>query len=204
MPKLRGEGHWEFGAGGKLFEAVRKALGDVRIIAEDLGDFDTKSRAGLDGLLEEFGFPGMKIMQFAFGGTSEAAFLPHNYTRNWVVYTGTHDNDTAVGWWNSATESEQHFTRVYLDTDAKDIAWDLIRAVWMSVANTALTTAQDILKLGNEARMNLPGVSGPPNWCWRMQPGALNDANAARLLELTRIYGRLDLKPEPVSETEEI
>lgn len=202
--KTAREGHWEFGAGGKLFEAVRQALGDVRIIAEDLGDFDTKSRAGLDALLEEFGFPGMKIMQFAFGGTSEAAFLPHNYTRNWVVYTGTHDNDTAVGWWNSATDGEKHFTRVYLDTDANDIAWDLIRAVWMSVANTALTTAQDILKLGNEARMNLPGVSGPPNWCWRMDAGALNEANAARLLELTRVYGRLDLKPQADTETDEI
>lgn len=194
--KTAREGHWEFGAGGKLFDAVQRELGDLRIIAEDLGDFDTKSRAGLDALLKEFGFPGMKIMQFAFGGTAEAAFLPHNYTREWVVYTGTHDNDTAVGWWSSATESEKHFTRRYLNTNAQDIAWDLIRAVWASVANTALVPVQDVLKLGNAARMNLPGVSGPPNWCWRMAPGALNPENAARLLELTQIYGRHEHRTE--------
>ena len=189
--KTAREGRWKYGAGGKLFQAVNRALGDVRIVAEDLGDFDAESRAGLDALLHEFGFPGMKILQFAFGGTSEAAFLPHNYTREWVVYTGTHDNDTAIGWWNSADESEKHFTRQYLNTNAQDIAWDLIRAAWASVANTAMTTAQDILRLGNAARMNLPGVSGPPNWCWRMPPGALNDENAAQLLEMTRIYGRV-------------
>lgn len=205
------EGHWKFGAGGKLFDAVRAAFDDdapspktpkpreggervsLRIIAEDLGDFDKKSRAGLDALLKEFEFPGMKILQFAFGGTAEAAFLPHNHVRECVVYTGTHDNDTAVGWWNSATESEKHFTRQYLNTDGHDIAWDLIRATWASVANTAMTTMQDILRLGNKARMNLPGTSGPPNWCWRMFAGATNDENAARLLELTQIYGRLNL-----------
>ncbi len=200
--KTAREGHWKFGAGGKLFDAVRKHLGDVRIIAEDLGDFDTKSRAGLDALLREYGFPGMKIVQFAFGGTAEAAFLPHNYTREWVVYTGTHDNDTAVGWWNSATDSEKHFTRQYLNTDAQDIAWDLIRAAWASVANTALTMTQDILKLGNEARMNLPGTSGPPNWCWRMEQGALNDENAARLMELTQVYGRLNLDDTPKADAD--
>jgi 4-alpha-glucanotransferase len=200
--KTAREGHWKFGAGGKLFDAVRKHLGDVRIIAEDLGDFDTKSRAGLDALLREYGFPGMKIVQFAFGGTAEAAFLPHNYTREWVVYTGTHDNDTAVGWWNSATDSEKHFTRQYLNTDAQDIAWDLIRAAWASVANTALTMTQDILRLGNEARMNLPGTSGPPNWCWRMEQGALNDENAARLMELTQVYGRLNLDDTPKADAD--
>lgn len=191
------EGHWEYGAGGKLFEAVNRALGDVSIIAEDLGDFDKDSRAGLDALLKQFGFPGMKILQFAFGGTSEAAFLPHVYTREWVVYTGTHDNDTTVGWWNTASEAEKHFTRRYLNTDGQDIAWDLIRAGWASVANTALTTVQDILKLGNDARMNLPGVSGPPNWCWRLQQGALNQENAARLLDLTGLYGRLKTQELP-------
>ena len=190
--KTAREGHWAYGAGGKIFQAVNRALGDVRIIAEDLGDFDAESRAGLDALLQQFGFPGMKIIQFAFGGTAEAAFLPHNYTREWVVYTGTHDNDTAVGWWNSASESEKHYTRQYLNTDGKDIAWDLIRAAWSSVANTAMAMTQDILRLGNEARMNLPGVLGPPNWCWRMAEGALNDRDAARLMEMTQIYGRLD------------
>lgn len=194
--KTAREGKWKYGAGGKLFHAVNAILGDVRIIAEDLGDFDAESRAGLDALLQEFGFPGMKILQFAFGGTAEAAFLPHNYTRDCVVYTGTHDNDTAVGWWNSANEFEKHFTRKYLATSAHDIAWDLIRAGWMSVANTAMTTVQDILRLGNEARMNLPGVSGPPNWCWRMQEGALTERLAADLLDMTQLYARV--KPKKV------
>lgn len=193
------DGKWKLGPGGELFTEVNGALGDVRIIAEDLGDFDKASRAGLDELLHEFGFPGMKIMQFAFGGTAEAAFLPHNYTREWVVYTGTHDNDTALGWWKSASPSEQEFTRKYLHLADEDIAWDLIRAAWASVANTALTTAQDILRLGHAARMNLPGVSGPPNWCWRMADGALTDALAAELLELTRLYGRLPTEQKEAS-----
>ncbi len=200
--KTAREGKWKLGPGGELFQTVKETLGDVRIVAEDLGDFDAKSRAGLDALLQEFGFPGMKIMQFAFGGTAEAAFLPHNYTREWVVYTGTHDNDTAVGWWKSASENEKHFTRQYLNSDGQDIAWGLIRAAWASVANTAMTTAQDLLRLGNEARMNLPGVSGPPNWCWRMQDGALTDELGTRLLEMTKIYGRV--APVEIHEQEEL
>lgn len=206
--KTAREGRWRYGPGGKLFEVVRERLGDVRIMAEDLGDFDTESRAGLNALLEQFGYPGMKIIQFAFGGTAEAAFLPHNYTREWVVYTGTHDNDTAVGWWNSANDFEKHFTRQYLNIDGHDIAWDLIRTAWSSVANTAMTTVQDLLKLGNEARMNLPGVSGPPNWCWRIKPGALTDELGARLAEMTKIYGRTaplaaDEAPPPIENGEQ-
>src|SRR5581483_9329636 len=190
--KTAREGEWRYGPSGKLFYEMQKVLGDVRIIAEDLGDFDAESRAGLDALLQEFGFPGMKILQFAFGGTAEAAFLPHNYTCEWVVYTGTHDNDTAIGWWASASEAERKFTQKYLHTDGSDIAWDLMRAAWSSVANTAMTTAQDVLRLGNEARMNLPGTSGPPNWCWRMQADALNEELGGQLKEMTSIYGRLD------------
>lgn len=194
--KTAREGHWKFGPGGKLFETVNQVFGDVRIVAEDLGDFDVKSRAGLDALLQQFGFPGMKILQFAFGGTAEAAFLPHNFTREWVVYTGTHDNDTTVGWWQSASELERHFTRRYLNIDGQDISWELMRAAWASVANTAMTTTQDILRLGNQARMNLPGVSGPPNWCWRFQAGSLSQENAAQLREMTELYGRVKLEPK--------
>ncbi len=189
--KTARSGRWRYGVGEKMFEAVTLALGDVRVIAEDLGDFDKESRAGLDALMKRFGFPGMKILQFAFGGTAEVAFLPHNYTRDWVVYTGTHDNDTALGWWASASEAERTFTQKYLHTDGSDIGWDLIRAAWSSVANTAMTTAQDVLRLGNEARMNLPGTSGPPNWCWRMQADALNEELGAQLKEMTAIYGRI-------------
>ncbi len=192
-------GKWRYGPGGALFDQVQRELGDVRIIAEDLGDFDAASRAGLDELLQKYGFPGMKIIQFAFGGTTEAAFLPHNYTREWVVYTGTHDNDTAVGWWQTASPEERAFTCKYLHTDGSDIAWDLIRAAWSSVANTAMTTAQDVLRLGSEARMNLPGTSGPPNWCWRQEEGALTAALALELRDVTRTYARLP--PEAAAES---
>lgn len=185
-------GRWLYGPGARLFHAVNQVLGEVAIIAEDLGDFDTASRAGVDALKAEFGYPGMKILQFAFGGDPDDPFLPHNYTRDCVVYTGSHDNDTTVGWYQiTSTEKERDYARRYMGVDGFDIAWDLIRLAWASVANTAMTTTQDLLSLGHEARMNLPGSSGAPNWCWRVLPGALTDAIAAHLRELTFIYGRL-------------
>ncbi len=183
-------GRWVYGPGADLFHAVVAALGEVAIVAEDLGDFDEESRAGLDALLSEFGYPGMKVLQFAFSGP-ENPFLPHNYTRDAVVYTGTHDNDTTVGWWEvTSTEEARDYARRYIPTDGTDIAWDLIRLAWASVAHTAITPVQDLLRLGHEARMNNPGLSGPPNWCWRMRPGALTEEVAGRLRELTQIYGR--------------
>ncbi|GAB4535397.1 MAG: 4-alpha-glucanotransferase [Anaerolineae bacterium] len=186
------KGRWLYGPGAELFHAVTAALGKVAIIAEDLGDFDAESRAGVDALQAEFGYPGMKVLQFAFGGGPADPFLPHNYTRDFVVYTGTHDNDTVVGWYQvTSTEGERDYARKYLASDGSDIAWDLIRLAWSSVANTAMTTAQDLLSLGHEARMNMPSTVGPPNWCWRLVPGALNDGIAKRLLELTAIYGRM-------------
>jgi 4-alpha-glucanotransferase len=186
------EGRWLYGPGAGLFHAVTHALGKVAIIAEDLGDFDAESRAGVDALQNEFGYPGMKVLQFAFGGGPGDPFLPHNFTRDFVAYTGTHDNDTVIGWYQvTSTEGERDYARKYLAVDGSDIAWDLIRLAWSSVANTAITTAQDLLSLGHEARMNLPSTVGPPNWCWRLQPGALSDDIGARLLELTAVYGRM-------------
>ena len=186
------KGRWLYGPGADLFHAVTAALGEVAIIAEDLGDFDEESRAGVDALQAEFGYPGMKVLQFAFGGGPDDPFLPHNFTRDFVVYTGTHDNDTVVGWYQvTSTEEERDYARKYLARDGSDIAWSLIRLAWSSVANTAMTTVQDLLSLGHEARMNLPSTVGPPNWCWRLQPGVLNEWSAKRLLELSGIYGRL-------------
>ena len=186
------EGRWLYGPGAGLFHAVTHALGKVAIIAEDLGDFDAESRVGVDALQNEFGYPGMKVLQFAFGGGPGDPFLPHNFTRDFVVYTGTHDNDTVIGWYQvTSTERERDYARKYLAVDGSDIAWDLIRLAWSSVANTTITTAQDLLSLGHEARMNLPSTVGPPNWCWRLQPGALSDDIGARLLELTAVYGRM-------------
>lgn len=150
-----------------------------------------QNRAGVTALQNEFGFPGMKVVQFAFSSGPDDPFLPHNFAHDFVAYTGTHDNDTAVGWYqDSSTERERNYARKYMRCDGSDIAWDLIRLAWASVANTAMTTAQDLLGLGHVARMNTPSTVGPPNWCWRALPGALNDAVATRLLELTAIYGR--------------
>lgn len=185
------KGRWLYGPGAGLFRAVTAALGEVAIIAEDLGDFDTASRAGLDQLMADFGYPGMKILQFAFAGGPRDPFLPHNFSRDCVAYTGTHDNDTAVGWYQAtSTEKERAYARQYLNSDAADIAGDLIRLGWASAAQTAMTTAQDLLRLGHEARMNTPSTVGPPNWCWRLTPGALTPELGAWLRELTRIYGR--------------
>ncbi len=185
------KGEWLYGPGADLFHAVTAALGDVAIIAEDLGDFDKPSRAGVDALQREFGFPGMKVLQFAFGDGVTDPFMSHNFTRDYVAYTGTHDNDTTVGWYQqTSTEKERDYARRYMASDGSDIAWDLIRLGWASVANTAMTTAQDLLSLGHWARMNTPSTLGAPNWCWRMRDGALNDGIAARLKELTEVYGR--------------
>ena len=184
-------GHWSYGPGNDLFHAVTATMGDVTIIAEDLGNFDSESRAGVDALQTEFGYPGMKVLQFAFSGGPGNTFLPHNFDPDCVVYTGTHDNDTTAGWYQvTSTESERDYARKYLGRNGADIAWDLIRLAWGSVANTAMTTVQDLLSLGHELRMNTPGTVGPPNWCWRLLPGVLTDDIAARLLELTAIYGR--------------
>jgi 4-alpha-glucanotransferase len=187
------KGRWLQGPGADLFEVVTAALGEVAIIAEDLGDFDDESRAGVDALQAQFGYPGMKVLQFSFGAGPVDPFLPHNYTSpNWVVYTGTHDNDTVRGWYKeSSTEAERDYARKYLGSDGSDITWDLIRLAWASTANTAMTTTQDLLNLGHNARMNTPSTIGPPNWCWRLLDGALTDDIGQRLLELTAIYGRL-------------
>jgi len=185
------EGEWHYGPGADLFEAVTKKLGDVDIIAEDLGDFDAESRAAVDALEQQFGYPGMKVLQFAFGSGPSDPFLPHNYTPECVAYTGTHDNDTVVGWYEvTSRKGEREYARRYLDSDGSDMEWDFVRLAWSSVANTAITTAQDLLGLGNEARMNLPGTVGPHNWTWRLREGELTRAVAERLREVTEIYGR--------------
>jgi 4-alpha-glucanotransferase len=186
------KGRWLYGPGADLFHAVTAAQGKVAIIAEDLGDFDAESRAGVDRLQAEFGYPGMKVLQFAFSGDPADPFLPHNHTPEAVVYTGTHDNDTTVGWYQvTSTDRERDYARRYLGRDGSDIAWDLIRLAWASVAHTAITPVQDLLGLGHTSRMNTPSTVGPPNWCWRLPPGALGGEVAQQLRGLTTIYGRM-------------
>lgn len=181
-------GEWRKGPGMKLFKAVKAALGKRRIIAEDLG-FITKEVAKL---LKASGYPGMKVLEFAFDPEGTSNYLPHNFTSpNCVCYTGTHDNETAAGWVKSATRAERKFAREYLNVKRnKDIPRGMIRAAWASIAETAIAQMQDLLGLDSAARMNIPSTLGG-NWQWRMADGALTDELAEELRELTRIYGRL-------------
>ena len=190
-------GRWVKGPGAALFEALREALGDLPIVAENLGVITPE----VEALRERFGFPGMAVLQFAFGRDPEAAqFQPHNYPRNRVVYTGTHDNDTTAGWWTSSGEGdstrsgeevrdEHERALAYLDAEGRQIHWAFIRAALASVADTAIVPLQDVLGLGNEARMNLP-ASASGNWRWRFAEGALTDEVRDRLRRLADLYGR--------------
>ena len=184
--KLTAEiGRWVPGPAANLFDAIQKELGDLPIIAEDLGVITPDVVA----LRDKYGLPGMKIFQFAFTNDPKDPFLPHNYPGHCVAYTGTHDNDTARGWYESAPEKERDFCRRYIARSGQDISWDMIRVVWSSVAIMALAPMQDLLNLGNEARMNFPSrASG--NWFWRMTPNALTPQLLARVKEVNYLYGR--------------
>lgn len=178
-------GRWVKGPGADLFHAIRNALGDLPIIAEDLGVITPD----VVELREKFRLPGMKVFQFAFSTDPLDPFLPHNYVENCVAYTGTHDNDTAIGWYKSAPEKERDFIRRYLGRSGEDIAWDMIRAVWSSVAVFSLAPMQDMLSLDTEARMNLPGrASG--NWTWRIPADALHPGLIERLKQINFLYAR--------------
>jgi 4-alpha-glucanotransferase len=179
-------GHWEVAPGGEVFAAARRALGEVPVIIEDLGVITPDVIA----LRELLGFPGMNVLQFAFENDPRNVYLPHNYRRNSVVYTATHDNQTTVGWFQARPEHERAAVQTYLGRDGSDIAWDLIRVAWASVANTAIAPMQDVLRLGDEARMNIPGQA-VGNWSWRMSPSHLDATLADGLRELTHAYGRI-------------
>lgn len=185
-------GRWVKAPGKRFFKAIEKQLGELPIIAEDLGVITPEVRA----MRDSFNFPGMKILQFAFGGELNSDFLPYNFeTSNCVVYTGTHDNETTVGWYKNASEKEKDHVRRYLAVSGHDIAWDLIRLAWASVADTAIAPLQDLMSLGNEARMNFPGQVGS-YWTWRFTPDMLHDHLKHRLQEMTHLYGRVPQKNE--------
>ncbi|HSH01076.1 MAG TPA: 4-alpha-glucanotransferase [Anaerolineae bacterium] len=179
------KGRWVAGPGSDLFIKLREALGELPIIAEDLGLITP----GVEALRDEFDFPGMKILQFAFGAENNNSFLPHMYGRNCVVYTGTHDNNTTLGWYEAASERERDHVRRYLARDGHDIVWDMIRAIWASSADTAVVPMQDLFKLGEEARMNYPGKASG-FWQWRYTADMLRIDIAHRLADLTVLYGR--------------
>ena len=179
-------GRWMPGPGRALFDAVRDSLGDLPLVAEDLG-FITPE---VHELRRAINVPGMKILQFAFAQVN-SPHLPHCYERRTVVYTGTHDNDTARGWFKNASAEERQLASTYLGVDGHgSIEWSLIRAAFTSVAQSAIVPVQDILGLGSEARMNRPG-DGMNNWSWRFAAGALTRAHAERLRHLAEITGRI-------------
>jgi 4-alpha-glucanotransferase len=194
--KTAERGRWVEAPGKQLFTAIRSTLGDLPIIAEDLGVITPDVIALRDG----FGFPGMRILQFAFSSDTKNADLPHNYEKNVVAYTGTHDNDTTVGWFKSTAgegstrtkkqiEREREFCLSYLNTKGSEINWDFIRTLFASVANTAIVPLQDVLGLGTAARMNLPNsIEG--NWSWRFEAQMLTEQLGKRLRTLSELYGR--------------
>jgi len=179
-------GHWEQGPGAAFFAALAAELGELPFLVEDLGLITDDVVA----LRRRLGLPGMKVLQFAFDGGPDNAYLPHNYEADCVVYPATHDNQTTIGWFHSRPEWERANIQRYLGKDGSDIAWDLIRLALASVANTALLPLQDVMRLGDEARMNTPGRTDG-NWRWRYLPHQLHPGLAAGLVELTATYGRI-------------
>lgn len=179
-------GRWAPGPGIRLFNAIYEALQDLPIIAEDLGEITPD----VIELRENLNLPGMKVLQFAFQTDPTDPFLPHNYPVNCVAYTGTHDNDTSVGWYRSISEKERDFSRRYMARSGEDIAWDMIRAIWSSAAGFTLAPMQDFLGLGTAARMNMPGRPGG-NWSWRVNADDLSDQLRDRIRETNYLYGRL-------------
>jgi len=190
-------GRWVPGPGAEFFSALQAAMGELPVVAENLGVITP----AVEALRKQFGFPGMSLLQFAFGNDPQgASFRPHNYDRDLVAYTGGHDNDTTVGWWTSSgiqdstrtlddVRKERAFARAYLGFQDEPINWVFIRAVMASVADTAIVPLQDVLGLGSEARMNLPGTANG-NWKWRCKPDALTHHHASRLKDFVRMYDR--------------
>lgn len=190
-------GEWIKAPGAKLFRATKKALGELRVVAENLGDITPE----VEQLRRDYNFPGMAVLQFGFGTDPQAStFRPHNFERELFAYTGTHDNDTVMGWWNSEggdstrtpedIQKEKAIAREYIGPSEEPIHWRLIRLLSSSVADVAIMPMQDVLGLGSESRMNRPGI-GEGNWAWRMKPGAFTTDLQQRLRGLAAIYERV-------------
>lgn len=181
-------GVWKQGCGIDMFNAVKKSLGEVRIIAEDLGFITETVRK----LLDDSGFPGMKMMEFGFAPDAKSEYLPCNFkSPNCVVYTSTHDSDTVKGWYDSCADDVKKFIYDYIGSaDEDDVVWDFIKCAWLSIGDTAITQMQEILELDNNARMNVPSTCGL-NWRWRMSQGDNTKKLAEKLLKITRLSGRV-------------
>ena len=183
------QGRWKNGPGMKLFRAVERSIGKQKIIAEDLGHITEDVKQ----LLKDSGFPGMKVLQFAFDSRdgSGEEYLPHRFETHCVAYTGTHDNDTILGWFKDADAEDTAYAREYLKIkDDSALHWDMMDALWESVAEMTIVTAQDLLGLGSEARMNRPSTLGG-NWQWRARPGAFTTELSVKIRNKMQQYGRL-------------
>jgi 4-alpha-glucanotransferase len=184
--KTAEHGEWVKVPGHALFSEVERRFGKLPVVAEDLGVMTPE----VETLRNSFDFPGMRILEYAFSGDAKNRDLPHNYVPNTAAYVGTHDNDTAVGWWNSIGENEREYCLKYIAAADAEINWQLIRLLYSSVADVAIVQMQDVLGLGSDARMNTPATENG-NWEWRLTEGSLTDVAAARLKELSLIYGRV-------------
>ncbi|HUM82264.1 MAG TPA: 4-alpha-glucanotransferase [Lachnospiraceae bacterium] len=194
-------GKWKKGPGIGLFHAVREKLGEVQIIAEDLGYITESVRE----LVKETGYPSMKVLQFAFDGSEKSEYLPYNCTKNAVIYTGTHDNETTRGWFEDTSDHDRDFARRYMNSmhsDAGGFVWGFIRLAQASVCDTCIVPIQDYLVKGNEARINFPSTTGT-NWRWRLVPNELSSALAASIFDMTQVYGRLPVPETPETDEDE-
>lgn len=188
--KTAKNGKWKEGPGMDLFHSLEKKLGKLPIIVEDLG-FLTPS---VIQLLKDSGFPGMKVIQFAFDSREGSNYLPHTYTQHCVVYTGTHDNDTAMGWMKTAPKASVKFAKEYLNlTKEEGYNWGMMRGAWSSVADMAIVPMQDLIGLGSEARINTPSTLGE-NWKWRATADQITNSLAKRLYKYMEMYGRVNEK----------
>jgi len=184
-------GHWEKGPGFDLFKAIFEKCGKDGVIAEDLGFLDKDVLR----LLKKTGFPGMKLLQFAFDTRDGGAYRPHSYIANSVAYTGTHDNEPVMGWFKNAKKADVKRTVTYFNlTKREGYNWGMMRGVWSSVSDLAIVQAQDLFGLGNEARMNLPSTVGKHNWSWRAKKGVFTDELADKLAGLMELYGRCEIR----------
>lgn len=182
-------GHWEKGPGIEFFQKVKSQFGEINIIAEDLGNITDSVRM----LLKQTGYPGMKVLQFAFDSREESDYLPHNYEKNSIVYTGTHDNDTIGGWYEQLCKEDLELSKSYMNnynTDKKEIHWDFIRLAQQSVSKLCIIPIQDYLGLDSKARINTPSTVGD-NWKWRLVNGDISEDLIKRVYNITKLYGRL-------------
>lgn len=190
-------GKWEQGPGIKLFQTMEERLGRQDIIAEDLGFLTDSVRK----LLTDTGYPGMKVLQFAFDSREESDYMPHNYTQNCVVYTGTHDNQTTLSWWDEMSKEDMNVAVRYINpprqlfVTTKQLTWQLVVMAQRSVASLCIIPAQDYLCLPDKARMNTPSTLGG-NWQWRMKQGEFTDKLCNKIYKMTKLYGRLNRSGE--------